>query len=56
MATEPTLEQLKSAAYDCMVQLETWQGRLKQTNERIANFKPSEEPVVEAEVVDKPKK
>lgn len=38
-----TLEQLKAEAYDCLVQLEGWQNRLKEANEAVLNYKPAED-------------
>lgn len=34
-----TLESLKAQAFDCLVQIEAWQKKLKETNEAIANYK-----------------
>lgn len=34
------IEQLKSKAYDCLVQIEMWQKQLKEVNEQIGQFKP----------------
>lgn len=36
---ELSLEQLKALAYDCLAQVELWQMRLKEANQRINNFK-----------------
>lgn len=37
-----TLEQLKAEAYDCLVQIEQWQAKLREANQKIANWKPEE--------------
>lgn len=34
-----TLEQLKSNAYDALVQVEAWQNKLKVINQEIATYK-----------------
>lgn len=34
-----TLIELKSYAFDCLVQIEAWQKNLRETNEAIANYK-----------------
>jgi len=34
-----TLESLKAQAFDCLVQIEAWQKKLKEVNEAITNFK-----------------
>lgn len=39
-----TLEQLKAQAYDCIVQIEQWQIRLRETNQKISNFREGENP------------
>ena len=36
---QKTLEELKSIAYDALVQIEAWQKNLKKANEAIANYK-----------------
>lgn len=35
-----TLNDLKVQAYDCVVQIETWQLKLQEINKQIQNFKP----------------
>lgn len=37
-----TLEQLKADAYDCIVQIEQWQLKLREANQKIASYKPPE--------------
>ena len=37
-----TLEQLKAQAYDCLVQVEQWQLKLKETNQQIAKIQQEE--------------
>lgn len=32
-----TLEQLKSDAYDCLVQIEVWQKKLQEANQAVSN-------------------
>jgi hypothetical protein len=34
-----SLEQLKARAYDCLVQIESWQQKLQALNQQIINFK-----------------
>ena len=36
------LEQLKAEAYDCLVQVEAWQKKLKEANQAIADYKEPE--------------
>ncbi len=40
------LEKLKAEAYDCLVQIEQWQAKLRQVNDKIIaeQQKPKEEP------------
>lgn len=33
-----TLEQLKAEAYDCLVQVESWQLKLREVNTKIAEL------------------
>jgi hypothetical protein len=35
----PTLDALKARAYDCVVQIESWQAKLRAINSAIANYK-----------------
>jgi hypothetical protein len=45
-----TLQELKSQAYDALVQIENWQMKLKETNQQIMNWKEEEKPVEVEEV------
>ncbi len=40
--TQPTLNDLKAQAFDCLVQVENWTKRLQQANQAIANYKAPE--------------
>jgi hypothetical protein len=51
----PTLEQLKSTAYDLFVQLNQVQARLKQVEQAIAEYKPEPKPEVKPKEDEKPK-
>lgn len=39
-----TLQELKSAAYDALVQVEQWQAKLRELNQQIVSFKEEEFP------------
>jgi hypothetical protein len=41
--TPMTLDALKAQAYDCLVQIERWQAKLRAANEAIANYKPEKD-------------
>lgn len=42
-----TLESLKAQAYDELIQVNMWTAKLRDTEQKIANFKPEVAPEVE---------
>lgn len=47
MNEEPTIGQLKAYAYDCLANVEAWQARLREANQKIAELASRESKVVE---------
>lgn len=46
-----TIVELKAAAYDCMVQIEAWQKRLAEANQKVHEAEAAEKPPVMQTVV-----